>query len=275
MPEFFTAAVLFLVGISLGSFLNVVVSRLGSASPSLAGRSRCDHCKKPLQWFELIPLLSFTIQSGRCRSCGGVIPLRYPLLELFSGLAVVLVGLAAFSGSLTLPFKAPLDAPLSQMAAFLYYLFFAFFALAIAAYDFERFLVPRVLLLPLLAAGVLAHLLAAFGSGTFGGLGLTLATAAGGYLFFAAVWLLSRGRAMGLGDAEVASVLAFYLPPLGLGLAVILAFFSGALLGSGFVLARKLTWQSRIAFTPLLFFGAFLSLFFRDGIIEWYLRFLS
>lgn len=272
MLDFPVGVVLFLLGISLGSFLNVAVSRLGRASPSLAGRSRCDHCAKPLQWFELIPLASFAVQAGRCRSCGRAIPFRYPLLELSSGVTVVLVGLHAFSGNLTLPLVSWPTALLSQIGTLLYYVFFASLALAIAVFDYERFLVPRSLVLPLLAVGFLAHVLDAFGAGTFKGLGVTLATAAGGYLFFAAISFLSKGRAMGLGDAEVALALAFYLPPIGVGLAIILAFFTAALLGSGLVLVRKLAWGSRIAFTPFLFFGALLSLLWGNGIMEWYLR---
>lgn len=75
----------FLLGLSVGSFLNVLIDRLANGESIWLGRSHCDWCKKPLRWYELIPVLSFIIQRGRCRRCHKKISLQYPLVELAAG----------------------------------------------------------------------------------------------------------------------------------------------------------------------------------------------
>ena len=75
-----------LVGLALGSFLNVVITRLPRGESVWAGRSRCPQCRSPLSWYDNIPLCSYLWLRGRCRACGAAIPWRYPLVELAGGL---------------------------------------------------------------------------------------------------------------------------------------------------------------------------------------------
>ena len=76
----------FVFGTIFGSFLNVCIHRLPREESIIWPASRCPSCKKPIRWFDNIPILSFLILSARCRDCGGKIALRYPIVELTSGL---------------------------------------------------------------------------------------------------------------------------------------------------------------------------------------------
>jgi leader peptidase (prepilin peptidase)/N-methyltransferase len=80
-----------LVGLAVGSFLNVVITRLPRDESVISGRSRCPTCSVPLAWRDNVPLLSYALLKGRCRACGALIPWRYPLVEaLCAGLALAL-----------------------------------------------------------------------------------------------------------------------------------------------------------------------------------------
>ena len=81
----------FIFGLALGSFLNVVINRLGSDKSALKGRSVCPHCRAVIAWYDNIPLISFAILGARCRSCHQKISWQYPLVELGTAIALVLL----------------------------------------------------------------------------------------------------------------------------------------------------------------------------------------
>src|SRR3989338_4512275 len=82
---------IFILGLIIGSFLNVVILRCGTGKSILKGSSRCPNCEKKLSWRELIPVLSFIIQKGRCRTCQSKISWQYPIVELLTGIIFALV----------------------------------------------------------------------------------------------------------------------------------------------------------------------------------------
>ena len=95
-------ALLFIFGAALGSFINVLAVRYNPArfifdARSIGGRSHCPQCSNVLRWFELVPIVSFLIQFGRCRRCGSRISFQYPLVEIVAGLICVFVPLRLFS----------------------------------------------------------------------------------------------------------------------------------------------------------------------------------
>ncbi|KPF64174.1 hypothetical protein IP88_13915 [alpha proteobacterium AAP81b] len=128
-----------LLGLVLGSFIAVLTLRW-PAGEGLGGRSRCDSCAAPLRWFELVPVLSFALQAGRCRRCGAAIPLRHLAIEI----------VAALIGGLALGVS---PAAIGWAGAG-----FGWGLLALAVLDAEHFWLPDALTLPLLAAGLLAGL---------------------------------------------------------------------------------------------------------------------
>jgi leader peptidase (prepilin peptidase)/N-methyltransferase len=91
----FVVIVCFLVGLVLGSFLNVVVARVPNGESIVQPASHCPSCETPVRWYDNVPLVSWLVLRGRCRDCGWRIPARYPLLELAGGLVGAAVGIVA------------------------------------------------------------------------------------------------------------------------------------------------------------------------------------
>ena len=130
-----------LVGLALGSFLNVVISRLPRGESVVAGRSRCPQCKTPLVWYDNIPLCSYVWLRGRCRSCGAAISWRYPLVELGGGL-MALVLWHTFPDRLLLLAYGP----------------FSLALIALTAIDLEHRLLPDAITVPGTILGLLLSL---------------------------------------------------------------------------------------------------------------------
>ncbi|OHA08415.1 MAG: hypothetical protein A3A44_00225 [Candidatus Sungbacteria bacterium RIFCSPLOWO2_01_FULL_60_25] len=252
-----------MLGAVFASFLTVVVPRLGSGETVVRGRSRCPHCRRKLSWFELIPIVSYLAQRGRCRSCGASIPAWYLFAEFVLGAGFGLLAMASPRGLLLPPpFVLPGDAAslfLSGATA-LYYATFLWFAAAISIYDIQHRLIPSVLAWPLALLGVAAAVAGAIRSGDAGGLFISIAAALGAFLFFWALWFFSRGRAMGRGDADVAFAIVAYLGPWGGAVALLLGFWVGALYGILVLALGRASWKTEIPFAPFLFMGALIAL---------------
>lgn len=228
---------LFVFGAIVGSFLNVVALRWNTGI-NLGGRSACATCQKPLVWWELFPVLGFFFVRGRCSSCKSKISWQYPLIEILTG--AIFASLWSLTGvSLTIY-------GLSVLVFFLY--------IVILIYDARHKIIPDPLVLAAIGLGILLRLIVhASISDWLAGPIL--------FSFFALIWLLSKGRAMGFGDAKLALSIGLLLGlPLGLS-AVVLAFWIGTVY-SLFLIGRKgLTMKSEVPFAPFLILGAWLSLF--------------
>jgi len=234
-------ALFFVLGLVLGSFGNVLISRLPQGR-AIGGRSQCPHCGKVLTARELIPLLSFVMQRGECRRCDGAISLRYPLVELASGLLFLFA--LAFATSF-------LEAFILALALW--------FLLLIAVIDAEQQRIPDVLNIPFVFLGILFNAL----SGSADPSGLLLG---GG--FFAVFWGVSRGRWTGSGDiilgAGIGALLGGFREML---LCLLFAYVAGALVAAFLLLSGRKTRKDRLAFGPFLALGALLTLFLGDQAI--------
>jgi len=240
----------FLLGLMVGSFLNVVIYRLPRGEGIVWGRSRCPACGETLRWYDLIPLLSYIWLRGRCRYCSGPISWRYPLVELLSGLLVLAVAYR-FGPS---------------FVALKYYFLLA--CLLVASFtDLEHYLIPNRLVLVMLVLSLPLGLLARdvdFRSALLGA-GVT-----GGFLSFLA--LISP---LGGGDVKLSAVVGLYLgwpwTFLGMFLGCFLAGVVGLILMALGIKRRK----DFIPLGPFLALGFFLSLFYGKEIWAWYLRYLG
>jgi len=269
---------IFLFGLSIGSFLNVVICRLETEESILLSRSRCPHCGALLKWFDLIPLVSFLVQKRRCRYCGKKISWQYPLVELATGLLFLSVVLSALivlgdlgAGSaknLLLFVQNP-----SLVLGTIFYLVIICFLIIIFVYDLKHYLIPDKIVYPAIGLTFLYQLAFAFDfaslrSGSISGqsVGSLFSELAEGsnlfflYLlsallaagFFLSLVLISKGKWMGLGDVKLAFLMGLILGWPNVLLALFLAFLSGAIIGLFLVILGRKGLKSQIPFGPFL-----------------------
>ena len=245
--------VVLLLGASVGSFVNVVAWRLPREDSLLWPGSHCPRCGTSLAWFENLPLLGWLVLRGRCRHCHQPIALRYPLVEfLCAGLWVAM--LAATPGG----FGASPD-PLGLVLSGWLLVSWLF---PLVLIDLDLLWLPEPLCRWGLLLGLAVTGLLGFGQGVSEGRALLLAhliAAALGLLGCEAVSALGQrclGRpALGLGDAKLAALMGAWLGPLSLGLALLVAVVSGAVVGSVGRLTGRLGPQQPFPFGPFLAFG--------------------
>lgn len=252
---------LFLLGLAVGSFLNVVSRRLLRGEP-ITGRSHCESCGKILSGVDLIPLLSFFLLRGRCRYCGAKLSWQYPLVEGGAGLLFAALG-----------FKFLL--PLSPMSLLSLLLLLAASSALIVIFItdlLEQRIFDQVVLAGIVSA-LLYRLLAISRQPSAISYDLLLASSV--FLFFWLLRLATRGRGMGEGDPPV-GFLAIFLVGFPQGLvAFFLAFIFGAVVGLVLILLKKKRFGEQIPFGPFLVVAAFVSIFFGEQILNWYLRLLG
>ncbi len=248
-----TVVILFVFGAIVGSFLNVLGLRLHSGL-SLGGRSSCPNCRHQLSWYELIPILSFLLLRGRCSTCRSKISPQYFLAELLTGFLFVslywVYGLTPYFLLLTSVF-------------FLYF--------SIVIYDIRHQIIPDSLVyLSILLSLTTYYLLPT----TF----LDILAGPILFAFFASIWLLSRGRAIGFGDAKLALSIGLLLgAAIGFS-AVMLSFWIGAVYGLGLMGTthlypllsggKKITMKSELPFAPFLVLGAWISIIFNLDLLH-------
>jgi len=276
--------IVFVFGLAVGSFLNVLAMRYQPggkllATGVLSGRSRCTGCGNRLRWYELIPIVSFVVQKGKCRSCHMQLSFQYPLIELLSGLFAL--GAAYRLSSL---YRIWQFGEVSSLPSW-YYLFFLVWLGALATLilisliDLKFSIIPDQLNLFLLFLGffnvILQSVYDKFGifEGSFLGYHALpfgfrenvwlnhLFGAALGLVVFGIIIIITRGRAMGIGDLKMAAVLGFLFGWPDVVLIIVLSFVVGAL-WSLFAIARgKKTMKDMVPFGPFIALGAFMVFF--------------
>jgi leader peptidase (prepilin peptidase)/N-methyltransferase len=210
-PEILAAG---LFGAVIGSFLNVVAHRVPIGESLVSPGSHCPGCGAPVRPYDNIPVVSWLLLRGRCRTCGMRIAPRYPLVELATAIAfAAVVAVRGFDDDLIL--ELPLVAAL----------------IALAAIDFDHRLLPNKIVYPLAAYGVIATLLVDQDD-----LVENLIAGAAAFVFLLAA-VIAYPRGMGMGDVKLAGAMGLYL---GLSVipALLVAFLSGSLVGVA-IIARE------------------------------------
>lgn len=266
--DFLTLAIVFVFGTIIGSFLNVVIYRYNSGISPLSGRSQCFSCGKTLTWRQLIPVLSFLYSRGRCAECGVRLSWQYPVVEVLSGAIFVSVFLLQ---------KPPLE------SAYLLVIFSTL--LVIAVYDMRHQIIPDGLVIFFALLSLLWFIWSTPVS--FERLlhfPYNWSLIAGPMLFlpFWALWFVSKGRWLGLGDGKLALGIGWFLGATLGGSAVMLAFWIGATYALVIMALQKvlktannkLSMQSEIPFGPFLILAIFIVYFtgvnFFDGSISFF-----
>lgn len=241
------------LGLIIGSFLNVVILRLNTQK-SLGGRSACMSCRSTLSWYELIPVFSYLGLGGKCKTCKSRISMQYPLVELLTGLVFALL----FMKFGDLFFHDTLIFSVS----YAYYALVCSLLIVIAVYDIKHKIIPDILSFIIGVLGFLGLFL--FDHGSLSVHAPSLMDFMAGFVMslpFALLWLLSRGRWMGLGDGKLLVGLGFLLGMLGILSAVIFAFWTGGLIGIILLaFSKKYGRKSEVPFAPFLILGTFLVL---------------
>lgn len=254
----------FILGTIIGSFLNVVIYRLGSGF-GFSGRSKCLSCGKTLRAFMLVPLFSYLWQCGRCAYCRTKISPQYPLVECATGLLFVMVLLVHGS---SLFFSG-----IGTFILFLLDLVIWSILVAITVYDLKHKIIPdRLALLFAFFSGIALFLKLRIGIlpesyiPIFDTVPLWIDVAAGPLLAFpfAALWFFSGGRAMGLGDAKLVWGIGWFLG-FAKGFSAIIFSFWIAFIPSVILLLlpkKSFTMKSEIPFAPYLVLGTFAVYYF-------------
>ena len=242
------APALFVMGLCVGSFLNVVIARVPEGRSVVSPGSACPRCKAEIQWFDNVPLVSYALLRARCRHCGEPISIRYPLVELVTGLLFVLAGWQAGLGVDLLP-------ALVLLATLV----------AITAIDLDRQLIPDVLSLPGIAAGLLLSTL----TGKPGWLDSLIGALVGGAIFFVII-VASRGG-MGGGDMKLGAMLGAFLGWKLVLVGIMLSVLAGGVLAIVLLALRRRGRKDAVPFGPFLALGGAVSLFWGQALLEWYL----
>jgi len=246
------AILIFILGLVIGSFLNVCIFRIPKNKNIVSGTSHCPHCHTGLEPLDLIPVLSFLLLRGKCRYCNELIRLRYPLVELLTGF----VFLIAF---LTVDFRFLL----------IKYLIILSLLIVITMIDLELQLIPDSLVISLLGWSILWQIFLPEQTWWQAVLGAVIG---GGLLL--AIAILSKGG-MGGGDIKLMFAAGFSLGQLGTLLALFIAFVTGGLVGAVLLATGRKTKKTPIPFGPFLALGITLSSLWGHQIIGFYLNFLK
>jgi leader peptidase (prepilin peptidase)/N-methyltransferase len=255
--------IILMAGLIVGSFLNVVIARMDELETIVNTRSHCPKCKKVLNWYDMVPLLSFMLLRRKCRNCKEKISWQYPIVELLTGLAFVgvyyFIGLNAPEGWLI-----PVSIVYMLLAACLIVIFF---------YDLLHYLIPEEIVWPAVALVVIFTIVYSFNGSNEGWAGLEKMVLGGviGAGVPAILAVPSKGKWMGYGDISLGGLLGLILgyPMVVLGL--FLAFVSGGIIGAGLIFAKVKEYKSAVPFGPFLIAGTFAALFWGEKIIDWYL----
>lgn len=260
----------FLFGLIIGSFLNVVVLR-SEQGESLGGRSHCPKCQALIHWYDNIPVFSYALLRGKCRSCRTAISWQYPLVEFLTGLVFALVGGVYFAHA-TLGTEAVVTTS--------WYLLLMSLLIAILVSDLRTMEIPLVFLV----TGVIGSLIfIALITLLFHGEGWLLPGAwwqmklLGGVVAAFLFWLLvalSKETWMGMGDVWLAGIVGLTVGIGSLLFTLTLSFLVGAIIGLSLILLGKKGLQSQVPFAPFLVIGLFVSLLLEWGKPWWLPLFL-
>jgi leader peptidase (prepilin peptidase)/N-methyltransferase len=238
-----------IAGLLIGSFLNVVIARVPERRSVWSPASACPGCGAAITWYDNIPILSFLVLRGRCRACAAPIPWRYPIVE---GITAVLFGGAAYR------FGPTPDAVVA--AALLAVL------VALTAIDLEHQIIPDVISLPGILAGILANL----ATGRVPWLEPLLGIVVGGGVFL--VIILASGGGMGGGDMKLGAMLGAFLGWKVVLLSIFVAVVFGGALAGTLIATGVRGRKDPIPFGPFLAAGGAAGLFWGERVLRWYLN---
>lgn len=241
-----------LVGLAVGSFLNVCIYRLPKGQSIVSPPSRCPACGKNLSAPDLIPVIGYIFLLGRCRHCGNKISVRYPLVELFTSAVFALLYLKC-----------------SFSPDFAFYAIFCSLLVVISAIDIDTMEIPDVLVWIGTASGFTFSLLKGDAGNSVIGAALGFCLV---YMIIKAARRILGREAMGEGDAMLTMMVGSTVGGLGVLLSLYFAFLIGGFVAVLMLLLRRRKIGEEVPFGPMIAAGALVFLFLGKGVIDWYLK---
>ena len=233
------------IGLALGSFLGALTHRLPGKESFVSGRSRCPRCGAQIRWYDNIPLLSFLLLGGRCRSCGRKISLRYPLIELATAIGILGI------------YVLDLGSPIFLILIFL-------LTISIFVIDLEKKIIPDELIFLGFGLTILALLL-----GWDNNLYLHFLGGFASSLFLLLTHLVTRGKGMGLGDVKYALFAGTFLGFPGAVSWLFLSFLTGAGVGVILILVGRARFGRHIPFGPFLAASFLITAIIGESLVKW------
>ncbi len=230
---------IFLIGLCFGSFANVCIYRLPKSKQTLAGRSYCPKCKKKIKWFDNIPVLSYFLLNGKCRSCKKKISLQYLIVELIMGLGFLLI---------FLNYHNHLASILLSILLVMYVIIFFI--------DLKHFIIPDVLNYGIIIVAFLKNFLPNLSLSFIQDIKLSLI---GGIAGFFSIWIIiylyktfKKTEGMGLGDAKLMAGVGLLLGWQSIPFVLFLAAVLGLLMVMPSLVEKKKSLKSQIPFGPYI-----------------------
>jgi leader peptidase (prepilin peptidase)/N-methyltransferase len=243
-----------LIGLVIGSFLNVVIYRLPLGQSLVSPPSRCRKCGYGLRWFDNIPVLSWVMLGGKCRKCRDPISIQYPIVELVTGGLFLLIA-----------WMTP-DVLLLASRLVLVCILIALFGI-----DFEHQILPNSITLPGIVVGLIFNLATPPGITD----ALIGAVLGGGILYgiAAAYYLVRREEGLGMGDVKMLAMIGAFLGWKAVLVTLVLSSFSGALIGLALIALQRKGMRVAMPFGTFLAAGALAAMLAGDPLITWYAQF--
>jgi len=243
----------FLFGLCIGSFLNVCIYRIPADLSIVRPASACPACGTTIRWYDNIPVISYLLLRGRCRTCKNSISARYPMVELLCGL---------FALAVVLRFGWHLQ-------SLIYFLFIAAL-LVITFIDIDHRIIPDVISLPGIPIGFAASFLLPQVTWQASLLGIVI----GGGSLYAVAWsyrLLTGKDGMGGGDIKLLAMIGAFIGWQGVLFTIMASSFAGTIVGLIVMIKQRKGMKLAVPFGPFLAIGAILYIFWGPQLIHWYL----
>ncbi len=251
IPNSLMVVIVAAFGLIFGSFLNVCIYRLPRRESLVFPASHCTACGRSLRWFENIPVVSYLVLRGRCRTCGVRISLVYPVIELAAAIVAV-VWYEQFGLSLLFASR----------------LVFAFALLVLFMIDLRERILPNVITLPGILVGFVFSLV-----GPPGWLESLIGIVAGGgvlFLMAEAYYRVRHEEGMGMGDVKMLAMVGAFLGWKLMLLALILSSLVGAVVGLGMIVTRKGDMKYALPYGTFLALAALVATVVGEPIVNWY-----
>ena len=251
----------FFFGLAVGSFLNVCIYRIPIKKSIVTPPSACPGCGNLIKFYDNIPVLSYLILRGRCRKCGIHISMKYPVIELITGL----MSMALITRYNMLNHSMPQ-----------FFIFFVFVAalICITFIDLEHMIIPDVISIPGIIIGFVISLIFSHITWLDSLIGLLLG---GGILYLVAVFfeVVRKKEGMGGGDIKLLAMIGAWLGGWkSIIFVIMVASFTGAIIGSAGLILSKKGIRAQFPFGPFLALSAILYIFFGKELIDWYFNLL-